>query len=383
MSSVHIESKLPAVGTTIFTVMSALARDHGAINLSQGFPDFGCDPRLVELVHQAMKQGHNQYAPMHGLQELREQIGQLVHDHYGANYHPDTQITVTSGATEALYAAISAVIREGDEVIVFEPAYDSYVPAIELNGGIPVYIPLEFPDYSINWENVKKRVNSSTRMIILNSPHNPSGAVLSAADMAELQKIVQSNPILILSDEVYEHIIFDGAHHQSVARFPALAERSFIVSSFGKTLHTTGWKVGYCLAPEHLTREFRKVHQFLTFSTSTPFQAAIAQYLKDLGPVRELRDFYQEKRDFFLRQIKGSRFKPLACGGTYFQMLDYSAITPEKDVDYARRMTIEHKVASIPVSVFYHTGEDNKVLRFCFAKEKETLEKAAEILVNL
>lgn len=383
MSSVNIESKLPAVGTTIFSVMSALAQTHGAINLSQGFPDFNADPNLLKMVNQAMEAGQNQYAPMHGLASLREEISSLVAESYGANFDPEHEVTVTSGATEGLFAAISAVIREGDEVIVFEPAYDSYVPAIELNGGIPVYIPLEFPDYRINWENVKKRVNSSTRMIILNSPHNPTGAVLSANDMEELQKIVQSNPIFILSDEVYEHIIFDGQEHQSVARFPELAERSFIVSSFGKTLHTTGWKIGYCLAPAPLTKEFRKIHQFLTFSTATPFQAGIAAYLKNREKVTGLRDFYQEKRDFFLRQIAGSRFKTLPCHGTYFQMLDYTEITDEKDLDYARRMTIEHGLASIPVSVFYHSGEDNKVLRFCFAKANETLERAAEILIRL
>lgn len=381
MSKVSIESKLPAVGTSIFTVMSALAQEHGALNLSQGFPDFPADPVLTELVAQAMRDGYNQYAPSPGWMPLREEIASLARDLYSADYNPETEITVTSGATEALYCAISAVIKEGDEVIVFEPAYDSYVPVIELNGGIPIYEQLTWPDYSINWDNVKKRVNSSTRMIILNTPHNPTGAVLSARDMEELKKIVFENQIVVLADEVYEHIIYDGLEHQSVARYPGLAEQSFVISSFGKTFHTTGWKMGYCLAPEYLMREFRKLHQFVTFSSSTPFQVAIANYMRDYRhAVTGLSPFYQSKRDYFLNLIAGSRFKPINSSGTYFQLLSYKGISDEKDVDFARRMTIEHKLASIPVSVFYHSGEDNQALRFCFAKSPETLEKAAAIL---
>ncbi|MEM7036627.1 MAG: methionine aminotransferase [Bacteroidota bacterium] len=383
MSKVTVESKLPYIGTSIFTVMTALARQHGALNLAQGFPDFPADPKLLELVHQAMRDGHNQYAPAPGIMALREAISNLAVACYSAEYNPDTEVTVTSGATEALYCAITSTIREGDEVIVFEPAYDSYVPVIELCGGIPVYISLEFPEYKINWEMVKKQVNSRTRMIILNSPHNPSGAILSSQDMKELAKIVQANPIVILSDEVYEHIIFDGLEHQSIARYPELAERSFIVSSFGKTFHTTGWKTGYCLAPEYMMREFRKVHQFITFSTSHPFQVALAAYMKDPTRITELASFYQKKRDFFQSVIRESRFKALNCSGTYFQLLDYSAISDEKDVDFAKRMTEEFKLAAIPVSVFYHGGEDNKVLRFCFAKELETMDRAAEIMLKM
>jgi methionine aminotransferase len=383
MRNLTFESKLPAVGTSVFSVMSALARENQAINLSQGFPDFAADPALIAMVDQAMRDGQNQYAPAIGLPELRQEISRLAEARYGAKYDPETEITVTSGATEALFCAIAALVREGDEVILFEPAYDSYVPVVELFGGKPVFVQLEHPDYSIPWNNVKRLVNSRTRLIILNSPHNPTGATLSPADMESLSRIVSSNSIWILSDEVYEHIIFDQQAHSSVSRYPVLAARSFVVSSFGKTFHTTGWKVGYCSAPEPMMREFRKIHQFVTFSTSTPFQFALARYLKDHSRIFELGAFYQEKRDYFLRQISGSRFVPLACRGTYFQLLDYSAISNEKDVDFAVRMTKEFKLAAIPVSGFYHGHEDHHVLRFCFAKEKETLDRAAEILVRM
>lgn len=383
MHKVTLESKLPSVGTSIFSVMSALANKHGAINLSQGFPDFPADPKLLSMVTEAMEKGLNQYAPAIGLQSLREQISRMAKEAYGADFNAETEVTVTSGATEALFCAIAATIKEGDEVIVFEPYYDSYIPVIELFGGVPIYVPLDFPDYKINWANVKKRVNSSTRMIILNTPHNPTGSTLKESDMEELSKIVQANPIVILSDEVYEHIIFDGAEHQSVARYPDLALRSFIVASFGKTFHTTGWKVGYCLAPEHLSKEFRKIHQFVTFSTSTPFQNAISNYMQDLSPVFELKNFYQKKRDYFLSLMSESRFVPLASSGTYFQLMRYDAISDKGDREFAEWLTIEKGVAAIPVSVFYHSGEDNKVLRFCFAKENLTLEKAAAILCKL
>lgn len=383
MNTITVESKLPGVGTSIFSVMSALAAEHGAINLSQGFPDFDCDPRLIDLVSHHLRNGKNQYAPAAGIPKLREQIAGLVSKTYGADYDPATEITVTSGATEALYCAIASIVTEGDEVILFEPAYDSYAPAVMLNGGNPVYIPLEYPDYSINWNNLKKRINSKTRLIILNSPHNPTGAVLKRQDVEELQKIVTGNGIFLISDEVYEHLIFEGEDHQSLARFPGLRDRTFIVSSFGKSFHSTGWKVGYCLGPEPMMSEFRKIHQFNVFSTATPFQHAIADFMEERPDYfAELGSFYQEKRDFFRNLIAGSRFELLSSKGTYFQLLDYSKITDEKDIDFARRMTIDHKLASIPVSVFYKNDVDNKVLRFCFAKNKETLEKAAEIIVK-
>ncbi|MBL0020239.1 MAG: aminotransferase class I/II-fold pyridoxal phosphate-dependent enzyme [Bacteroidia bacterium] len=383
MIKVAIESKLPSVGTSIFSVMSALANAHGAINLSQGFPDFSMDPRMKSLVTEAMAKGFNQYTAATGLPALREQISALATECYGIEVNPESEVTVTSGGTEALFCAIAATISEGDEVIVFEPCYDSYVPVIELFGGVPIYVPLDFPDYKINWQNVKKRVSSRTRMIILNSPHNPTGSTLDAADLAELAKIVQANPIVILSDEVYEHIIFDGADHQSILRHKDLAKRSFVVSSFGKTFHATGWKVGYCIAPEHLSKEFRKIHQFVTFSTSTPFQWAIAEYMKDRSHILELRNFYQTKRDYFLDLMKQSRFEPLTSKGTYFQLMKYDQISKKGDKAFAEWLTVEKGVATIPVSVFYHSGEDNKVLRFCFAKENSTLEKAAEILIRL
>lgn len=384
MNTISVESKLPGVGISIFSVMSALAAQHGAINLSQGFPDFDCDPRLIELVTYHLRAGHNQYAPAAGLPKLRDQIANLAERTYGAKYNPETEITVTSGATEALYCAIAALVSEGDEVILFEPAYDSYAPAVVLNGGIPVYCPLEFPNYSINWSSLKKRINSKTRLIILNSPQNPTGAVLKKADVEELQKIISSNEIFIISDEVYEHLIFDGKEHQSLAQFPGLRDRTFLVSSFGKSFHSTGWKVGYCMGPEPMMAEFRKIHQFNVFSTATPFQWAIADFMEERPSYfSELSTFYQEKRDLFRNLVQGSRFEILPCNGTYFQLLGYGKITDEKDEDFARRMTIEHKLASIPVSVFYKTPEYNKVLRFCFAKNTETLEKAAEVLQKM
>jgi len=380
MQSISLDSKLPTVGISIFSVMSAMAREYGAINLSQGFPDFQCDPLLLELVGKYMKEGFNQYAPSIGIPELRIQISQMVEELYGATYESDKEITITSGATEALYCAISSVVNEGDEVILFEPAYDSYVPVIELNGGRPVFVELEAPDYKVNWENLKKRINSRTRVIMLNSPHNPTGVMLSDQDMLELQKIVKSNNIFVISDEVYEHIIFDGAAHQSVARYPELATQSFVISSFGKTFHTTGWKVGYCLAPEALSREFRKIHQFVTFSTSTPFQYAIAEYMQDRSRISELKAFYQQKRDLFQAAIAPSRFKILPCQGTYFQLLDYSEISDLPDMEFAEWLVKEHKVAAIPLSPFFQRGNNGRILRFCFAKEDATLSEAAKIL---
>jgi methionine aminotransferase len=363
--------------------MSALANEHKAINLSQGFPDFLCDGKLISLAEQYMRKGMNQYAPMPGVLPLREAIAEKAERLYGAKYNPETEITVTAGGTQAIYAAITAVIQEDDEVILFEPAYDCYAPAVELNRGRPIFVELDPPEYEIDWNDVKKLINQRTKMIIINTPHNPTGMVMTSADMKQLQKLTQNTDIIILSDEVYEHIIFDDLDHQSVMRYPKLAERSFVVFSFGKTYHNTGWKMGYCLAPADLMKEFRKAHQFIVFSANTPLQYAFADMMKDPGHYEMLRDFYQEKRDYFLELIKGSRFKAHPASGSYFQMLGYKGITNEKDTDYAVRLTKEIGVAAIPTSVFYHHSVDRKMLRFCFAKEKETLEKAAERLMKV
>ncbi len=378
-----IKSKLPKSGTSIFAVMTALANQHNAINLAQGFPDFDVNPKLITLVNQYMNAGLNQYAPMPGVIKLREKIALKTQELYSAIYNPDTEITIVPGATHGIFSIISAMIKEGDEVIVLEPCYDSYVPAIELNGGRAVYVELKQPDYKIDWNEVKKLINFHTKLIILNTPHNPTGSILSAQDMQKLEKLVKNTDIVVVSDEVYEHIIFDKVEHQSVARYPKLAERSFIVSSFGKTYHTTGWKIGYVLAPANLTAELRKAHQFIAFSTNTPIQYAIADYMDDKDAYMQLNDFYQTKRDYFKDLLKGSKFKLLPCQGSYFQLLQYNKITQERDVDFARRLTIDYKVASIPVSVFYHKQNDNNILRFCFAKGNETLEKAAEKLLKL
>jgi methionine aminotransferase len=378
-----ITSKLPDVGTNIFTVMSALAAEHGAVNLSQGFPDFDTPPALIDRVLAHMRAGRNQYAPMQGVALLRERIAAKVADLYGNPVDPHTEITITSGATEALFAAITAVVRPGDEVVVFEPAFDSYVPAIRLNGGTPVYLSMKTPDYRIDWNEVSDAIGQNTRLIIINSPHNPTGTVLSPTDIAALKQIVAQRDIFIVSDEVYEHIIFDGLAHESVLRDPLLYAKSFVVSSFGKTYHTTGWKIGYCLAPPSITREFQRVHQFLTFASNTPIQWAYADILADASLYLGLSAFYQEKRDRFLSLLENSRFKPLPCHGTYFQMMDYSAVSNLDDVAFARQMTSVHKVAAIPPSAFYHDGQDNRVLRFCFAKRDQTLAQAAEILCRI
>jgi methionine aminotransferase len=374
------ESKLPAVGTTIFTVMSRLAADVGAINLSQGFPDFDCDPALVDAVAGHMRRGENQYAPMQGLLRLRQAIAARYADTHGRAYDADTEVTVTSGATEAIFDAVAALAGPGDEVIVLEPCYDSYVPAIVLSGATPVFVPLQFPSYAIDWDAVRRAITARTRMIFINSPHNPAGSTLTAEDIRELRAIVDGTDLLILSDEVYEHIIFDGRQHESMARHPDLAQRSVVVGSFGKTYHTTGWKVGYAAAPAALTTEFRKVHQFVTFSTNTPVQHAIADFLDTRRGLADLAPFFQAKRDLFLGLLQGSRFRPLGCHGSYFQLLDYSAITDERDADFAIRLTREHGVASIPTSPFLHHGQGPRVLRFCFAKRDETLRRAAERL---
>jgi len=378
-----LRSKLPDVGVTIFTVMSKLSNDHNAINLSQGFPDFDVHPDLLDLVNKYMRSGHNQYAPMQGVAILREMIAEKAMKLYNASYDSESEITVTSGATEALFAAITAVVHKGDEVIVLEPAFDSYVPAITLNGGIPVYVKFKFPEYRIDWDEVKCAVTSKTRLIILNSPHNPTGAVWSHEDITALKQIVVDTQVLILSDEVYEHIVFDGLRHESISCHPELVSRSFVISSFGKTYHTTGWKIGYCLAPAVLSREFQKVHQFLTFASNTPMQFAYADFMRNQDVYLKLSNFYQRKRDRFLTLLEKSRFKPIPCHGTYFQMLDYSEISGESDVEFSKRLIIEHGVASIPPSVFYHQKDDHHVLRFCFAKKDETLNNAAEKLCQI
>lgn len=378
-----INSKLPAIGTTIFTVMSKLAQENSAINLSQGFPDFHCSDKLIELVHEYMKKGYNQYPPMQGALPLRERIAEMVEGLYGTSYSPDSEITVTAGATQGIYTAISAFVREGDEVIVFEPAYDCYVPAIEMNGGKPVYAKLKPTNFSVDWQMVKKLVNHRTRMIIVNTPHNPSGSIFKENDLKELEKLTRDTDIIVLSDEVYEHMYFGEDRHWSVARSKALSARSVLVSSFGKTVHTTGWKIGYVAAPSNLMAEFRKVHQFLVFTCNHPIQLALADFLKDKDNYLEVKNFYRQKRDLFARLIKGSRFTFEPSAGTYFQLLNYKTISDEKDTDFAIRLTKDHKVASVPMSVFYHKPEDNKLLRFCFAKKDETLERAAEILCKL
>ncbi|GAB2690062.1 pyridoxal phosphate-dependent aminotransferase [Mucilaginibacter koreensis] len=376
-------SKLPQTGTTIFTTMSALATETGAINLSQGFPDFDCDPALTSLVNQAMQSGLNQYAPMAGLTVLREEIAKKMEKLHQAVYHPDTEISITAGGTQAIFTAISAVIHPNDEVIVFEPAYDCYAPAIKLMGGIVKSLELEPPEYKIPWQMVKRLINAKTRMIILNSPHNPTATVLSRQDIDELTALVKDTDILILSDEVYEHIIFDGLQHESMARYTPLRERSFIVASFGKLLHTTGWKIGYCLAPAYLMTEFRKIHQYLVFSVNTPMQAGIAAYLKDERTYLQLAAFFQEKRDYFKKGLEATPFQLLPCSGSYFQSVSYRQLSDEKDKDYALRLVKEAGVATIPVSAFYTKNTDHHVIRFCFAKKQETLDKALERLLSV
>lgn len=383
MDTMQIASKLPYVGTSIFTVMSGLAREHNAINLSQGFPDFSCDPHLLDLVNRYMSGGFNQYAPMQGVLTLRERISGIMASCYGAHYDAESEITVTAGATQGIYTAIAAFLNKGDEVIVFEPAYDSYIPAIEVNGGVAVPVELQLPGFTINWEMVREKTNSRTRLIIINSPHNPSGTTLSAEDLLELEKLVAGTNIIVISDEVYEHITFDHRLHQGVARFPALARQAVIVSSFGKTVHTTGWKIGYVAAPKALMAEFRKVHQFLVFSVNHALQLALADFLADQKNYSELKYFYQAKRDHFLKLVAPSRFTFNPCDGTYFQLLNYARISDEKDTDFAVRLTKEHGLASIPLSVFYSRKTDHQLLRFCFAKKEETLERAAEILCRL
>ena len=375
-----IASRLPAVGTTIFTIMSRLAQECGAINLSQGFPDFTAEDVLFERVAHWMRAGHNQYAPMAGVPALRAAIAAKVEALYGAAYDPEHEVTVTAGATQALFTAVAALVHPGDEVIVFEPVYDSYVPAIELQGGIVRRARLSAPDYRPDWQAVRALVTPRTRMIMINTPHNPSGTVWTAADLAELAAITRGTGIVVVADEVYEHIVFDGQLHQSVARVPELAARSVIVSSFGKTYHVTGWKVGYVLAPRELMAEFRKVHQFNVFTVNTPVQLALADYMGDASRHLGLAAFYQQKRDFFRAGLAGTRFELLPCAGTYFQTARYAAISDQPDTAFVDWLTREVGVAAIPLSAFFGDGRDEKVIRFCFAKREDTLAAAFERL---
>ncbi len=376
-------SKLPTVGTTIFTVMSVMANQYNAINLSQGFPNFKSDQKLIDLVANAMNSGYNQYAPMAGSMELRVAIANKFQLLYNTSYNPDSEITVTAGATQAIYTIISTCIRPDDEVIIFRPAYDCYEPAIALNGGKTISIQLEAPSYAVDWDDVQQKINSKTKMLIINTPQNPSGTVFSKDDMFRLQELLKGTDIILLSDEVYEHIIFDGEQHHSACLFPDLKSRTFITASFGKTFHNTGWKVGYCCAPKELMQEFQKVHQFNVFCVNHPMQKALADYIKEPNHYLELSAFYQQKRDLFLSLIADSRFKITPAKGTYFQVLDYSGITDAYDLDFAKRLIIEHKIASIPMSAFNENNLDNKVLRFCFAKTDDTLLKASEIICKI
>jgi len=376
-------SKLPNVGTTIFTTMSKMAHEHKAINLAQGFPGFESDSLLQELVSKAMRDGHNQYAPMPGVFSLRERVTNKINTLYGSNYHPETDITITAGATQAIYTIVSTFIRPGDEVIILKPAYDCYEPAVQVNGGKVVPIQLEAPNYKVDWQAIKNAITPKTKMLFINTPHNPTGTILEQSDLQELERIVDDTNIIILSDEVYEHIVFDGRRHESIARYPKLRERSFITASFGKTFHNTGWKIGYAIAPKTLMDEFKKVHQFNVFSVHHPSQKALASYLEDDAHYLGLNAFFQKKRDLFLDLIKGSRFKATPASGTYFQMLDFSRITDEADTVFAERLTKEKGLASIPTSVFNLESKDFKMLRFCFAKEDEVLKKAAHILNSL
>ncbi|WP_430964991.1 methionine aminotransferase [Spongiimicrobium sp. 2-473A-2-J] len=378
-----LHSKLPQVETSIFTTMGKLAVKHKAINLSQGFPNFKPDPVLLDLVSRAMDDGYNQYAPMQGIFSLRETISEKIASLYGKRYHPESEITVTAGATQAIFTIITAFIRSGDEVIVFKPAYDCYEPAIQINGGVPVFQQLNDSDFRVDWEAFQQAISPKTKMVIINTPHNPSGTLLMAEDMLRLQEILKNTDIIVISDEVYEHIVFDGNTHESVAKYSDLASRSFICASFGKTFHATGWKMGYCAAPAALMVEFQRTHEFNVFCVNHPVQRALNQYLKTPEHYLGLNRFYQEKRDFFLEALRDSRFEPIPSKGTYFQLLDYSNITEESDIAFAKRLTIDHGVASIPISAFNVDGKDNKVLRFCFAKTKDTLERATAILCGI
>lgn len=375
-----MKDKLSSFGTTIFTVMSALAQKHNAINVSQGFPDFNCDNQLIELCHKYFSSNFHQYAPMPGIIELRETVSKIIQTCYNKKTNPETEITITAGATQGIYTAISAFINKGDEVILFEPAYDCYAPAILVNGGIPIYCKLNSSDFSINWNEVASKISPKTKMIIINSPHNPTGTVINKTDVENLILLTKNTDIIILSDEVYEHIIFDGLTHESVLRYEELFQKSIMISSFGKTIHTTGWKIGYVAAPEHLMKVFRKVHQFLVFAVNHPLQRVISEYLQNKENYLGIKVFYQQKRDYFVNLIKGSAFEIMPSQGTYFVLLKYNHISMLKDTDFTIELTEKYKLATIPLSAFYHNNEDNKLIRICFAKKDETLLKASQII---
>ncbi len=378
-----IQSKLPNVGTTIFTVMSTLAVQYNAINLGQGFPDYEMSSELTNLVNEAMQKGNNQYVHMNGLPLLRQRLAEKVQDLYTTKINAETDITITPGGTYALYTALTTIIQPGDEVIVFEPAYDCYIPTIELNGGVPILISLTHPTYAIDWDLVKQKITNKTKAIIINSPHNPTGSVLGAADIVQLQNIVSNTEIFIISDEVYEHLIFDGKQHESILKYPDLLERAFVCFSFGKVYHCTGWKMGYSIAPENLMKEFRKVHQFNCFTCNSPVQVALAEFLKQKENYLQLGNFLQQKRDYFFDLMAQTKFIPIPSFGSYFQLYSYVNISNESEKDFAIRLTKEYGVATIPTSAFYKNEIDNKTLRFCFSKKEETLERSVERLVKV
>jgi len=382
-SSVTVTSKLPNVGTTIFTVMSAMAVEHNAINLSQGYPDFPISEQLIDLVRHYMSNGHNQYAPMPGVPALRQQIANKLQISLDQKFDSDREITITAGATEGLYSALTAFVQKGNEVIIFDPAYDLYAPAVQLSGGTPVHIELKLPYFTIDWEQLEAAITNRTKVIVINNPNNPAGSILTEEDLQRLSDLVVQHELILISDEVYEHMVYHQQGHQSILKFPELRARGVAVFSFGKTFHATGWKVGYCVAPEFLTKELRKVHQFVAFSVNTPVQMALADFLKAPEHYQSLSAFFQEKRDLFLGLMKTSRFVPLPCNGTYFQLMDYHAISDRPDTEMASWMTKEHGVASIPTSVFYNKRTDQKILRFCFAKNPETLTRATEKLCKI
>ncbi|MEM7162045.1 MAG: methionine aminotransferase [Bacteroidota bacterium] len=378
----NFTSKLPNVETTIFTKMSALAAECNALDLSQGFPDYDCDDELKKLVSHFIKKGHNQYAPMAGLLELRQALSSKIEHIYSRNYNPESEITITAGATQAIYTALGAIVRPKDEVIIFSPAYDCYAPAIELYGGRVVEVPLKTPNYTIDYDLLAEYLSERTRAIILNSPHNPTGTVFSKEDLAEVAGLLEGTNTLVISDEVYEHIVFEGAHY-SACQIDGLSDRSFVVSSFGKTYHNTGWKMGYCYAPKGLMSEFRKVHQYNVFCVNRPFQHAFAEFMRQDKSYSGLSAFYKTKRDFFLDQLAGSRLRPLDCNGTYFLLLEYEGLSTKSDLEYAKELCTERGIATIPLSPFYSEPPNTKVLRICFAKDEETLRSGAKILKNL
>jgi methionine aminotransferase len=377
---VTLRSKLPLTGVSIFSVMSRLADEHGAINLSQGFPDFDCAPDLVDSVARQMRDGHNQYAPMLGVFALREALSRKIEHLYGRRYDPATEITITSGATEGIFSTLTALVHPGDEVLLLQPAYDSYVPAVQLSGGTPVFVTLRGPDYRVDWDEVRRALTPRTRVIMINSPHNPTGMVLDREDVRHLAAVLEHTDAIVVADEVYEHMVFDGRRHESMASVPEIAERAVVISSFGKTYHVTGWKIGYCVAPRALSAEVARIHQFVTYALNGAVQRAFAERVAADPAAADVAPFYEGKRDRFLDLISGSRFRPLPCQGTYFQMLDYSAITAERDNEFALRLIKEHGVAAIPISPFLSGTDPGPVLRFCFAKRDDTLARAAERL---